>query len=569
MKKIKTPKTTEATPDNGGSSTKEKYKSYKWLSPLRWKLHSSSRSNTGSGSKDSKHGLSPFQEQNLQDDLDELAAVVLTAGSTSITEFSRSVSLLKPEDLERLTAGEQPWLRMGSLNLNLNYDTEMEMVNHHPDNSCQQYVLKRLPASSAAASVKSSSSKPNKKRLATAALVREALLLSKLGEHPNVLSLRGLPSTVEALAENVQSNSFCFLTDPLHRETLDTRIRTWRGETVAAKVQAEANAFLPASSRRHIPSEDLIPRKISYAYQLAKALQACHDAGILVRDISPHKVGFCPDDPHVVQLFDLGNAMPMRTAAVSSGTGIVGKRRYMAGEIWRTGDYSTATDIYAWSMIFYEMLAEAKPFLDLTALEHQRLVCVPQTQEESARPPLLEYCFPDEVEELLQKAWNVTPSKRPSTDQLCRKMQSLVLHVDDCLLQYDADIDESDCLSSSSPLLDPDHDFLLDVHVVRYVDDQGDFDDDAISAIGDSVPDKVAEDDAMWSFLEDSVVNLTLADSDDFSVDNGNRVSTLTGTSSGSSCSSIATKDNTANSSKVVPTPPQQKKPFKIVSRAA
>ena len=473
----------------GGSSGKPK--SYKWLSPRRWKLNGKNGNSSG---HQKNAALSPEQERSLEADIKDLAAA--TGGNKG-----GGVTLWSVSALQSVTAkGEEPWrissspspsssLRKSSSEKGisgcaLNNDAQIVLVRHNSF----QYALKRLPT--VAPSKKATGSK---KRLATAELVKEAKLLARVGNHPNILALRGLPTVADGfLSSCVNDNAFFFLTDPLHRETLDTRIRTWRQSGVAAAADASSSCFQYTDTR--IPDEEMIPRKSSYAYQIAKALQGCHHAGIIVRDLSPLKIGFRRDDPHVVQLFDIGHAAPLAkqesVCATTSPISIVGKRRYMAGEIGRSGEYSKESDVYSWAMIFYEMLAEKKPFHGLTAQEHQKLVCCcgseGNRQAVSKRPPLQEYCLPQGIESLLGKAWHQTPGMRPSSDLLCQEMQSLVLHLDAVLLYEDEHV-----------VLDP-NDFLLEVHVESTTDEDG---DDDISELGDT---PVDSDDELWAFMHGS-----------------------------------------------------------------
>ena len=158
----------------------------------------------------------------------------------------------------------------------------------------------------------------------------------------------------------------------------------------------------------------------------------------------------------------------------------------MAGEIWKRGHYSMESDVYSWAMIFYEMLAEIKPFHGLTAQDHQKLVCGGPAK----RPPLQEYCLPQGIESLLVKAWHQCPSMRPSSDRLCQEMQSLVLHLDAVLLYEEEHV-----------TLDPD-DFLLEVHVENSTEEDG---EDDVSELGDTAVDY---DDELLGLVQASPVTV-------------------------------------------------------------
>lgn len=195
------------------------------------------------------------------------------------------------------------------------------------------YALKRIPTA------KNGSTRVKKRHLKT--LIQEANILVKLGDHPNFPSLRGLP------AKNCPENDFFLLMDRLHADTLETRIRQWQmaGKSFETSNWEHYMEYLgDDDDTTATPNDDLIPRKTNYALQIAQALKACHDAGIVVRDLSPETIGFSLQDPHRIQLLELGHAMDTNSLQVA--TKMVGRRRYQAGEVWKTGQYSFKTDVY-------------------------------------------------------------------------------------------------------------------------------------------------------------------------------------------------------------------------------
>jgi Protein kinase domain len=182
------------------------------------------------------------------------------------------------------------------------------------------FSLKRIPAGS--------STRSKKRHLKL--LLQEASILVQLGDHPNIPSLRALPTA------SCPCYDFFLLTDRLHPDTLETRMRLWHQQGwTNPKNDDDTTAT---------PNEDWIPRKTNYALQIAQALQACHDAGIVVRDLCPETIGFSMQDPHCIQLIQLGHAMDTKSLQVP--TKMVGNQRYLAAEVWKTGQYSFATDVY-------------------------------------------------------------------------------------------------------------------------------------------------------------------------------------------------------------------------------
>ena len=119
--------------------------------------------------------------------------------------------------------------------------------------------------------------------------------------------------------------------------------------------------------------------------QMAEALAAAHDAGIVHRDFKPSNVMlvFSSSEMRVdeqrplrVVVTDFGLArstsadFKMSTAQdpVTAAGHIVGTFAYMAPEQLEGGEISTATDIYAMGLIMYELVTNKRPFTEsLTA----------------------------------------------------------------------------------------------------------------------------------------------------------------------------------------------------------
>lgn len=92
------------------------------------------------------------------------------------------------------------------------------------------------------------------------------------------------------------------------------------------------------------------------------ALEVCHDAGVVHRDVKPSNV--MVDAHGGVKLIDFGLArVAIDGATKLTETGAVqGTPRYMAPEQCRGEEVGPAGDVYAAGVVFYEMLAGAEPF---------------------------------------------------------------------------------------------------------------------------------------------------------------------------------------------------------------
>src|SRR6266496_2815711 len=108
---------------------------------------------------------------------------------------------------------------------------------------------------------------------------------------------------------------------------------------------------------------------VDVAIQMASALAAAHNAGIVHRDIKPENIMLRTDG--YVKVLDFGLARPTEQHTTSSeastlvnteiGT-IIGTARYMSPEQARGQKVDGRTDIFSLGVVLYEMVAHKLPF---------------------------------------------------------------------------------------------------------------------------------------------------------------------------------------------------------------
>jgi serine/threonine-protein kinase len=149
--------------------------------------------------------------------------------------------------------------------------------------------------------------------------------------------------------------------------------------------------------------------------EIAKALNAAHDAGIAHRDLKPENVFLELDDERLVhpKILDFGMAKLLAPGTLPvhktrSGTPI-GSPRYMSPEQCRGVQVDHRTDVYSFGAMAYRMLAGVPPFDASTALELMMA-------HVSAPPPTLSSVGPDlgpKLDESLLKMLEKMPENRP------------------------------------------------------------------------------------------------------------------------------------------------------------
>jgi serine/threonine protein kinase/Tfp pilus assembly protein PilF len=138
-----------------------------------------------------------------------------------------------------------------------------------------------------------------------------------------------------------------------------------KGETLSRRLRGESMSLTST---------------LDVAIQIASALQAAHNAGIVHRDIKPDNVMIRPDG--FVKLLDFGIAkLTEKTrepideeaaTAISAGTSpgmIVGTAGYMSPEQARGKQVDARTDIFSFGVVLYEMLTKRHPFEGENAMD--------------------------------------------------------------------------------------------------------------------------------------------------------------------------------------------------------
>src|SRR3972149_6161588 len=166
---------------------------------------------------------------------------------------------------------------------------------------------------------------------------REAKLLASLN-HPNIAAIYGLE----------ESGGIQFLV-----------LELVEGETLADQLK-----------RGPIPVEE----SLKLALQIAEALEAAHEKGVIHRDLKPANIKVTPDGKIKVLDFGLAKAFageqidvnssnsPTLSVAATQQGGILGTAAYMSPEQARGKSIDKRTDIWAFGCVLFEMLAGRAAF---------------------------------------------------------------------------------------------------------------------------------------------------------------------------------------------------------------
>jgi serine/threonine-protein kinase len=167
---------------------------------------------------------------------------------------------------------------------------------------------------------------------------------------------------------------------------------------------------------------------IGLGAQIAAALAALHEAGVIHCDVKPENVFVLKDRAWgtlpQVKVIDFGVSRRMDEAPPEEAS-IAGTPAYMAPEQWR-GRPCAASDVYALGCMLYELLTGEVPF-DGSLPE----LMIAHMDKRPARPSWLRAGLPSDVERLIMRALAKDPAMRPTMLELACELGDLA-EVESC-----------------------------------------------------------------------------------------------------------------------------------------
>ncbi len=163
-----------------------------------------------------------------------------------------------------------------------------------------------------------------------------------------------------------------------------------------------------------------LPQALAFLRDLASALSAAHQAGVVHRDLKPSNVFVVRQGGvQYVKLLDFGLAeqkvAPTTGGSASDGL-VMGTPEYMAPEQAQGESVSAQTDLYALGVMAFEMLSGKLPFESTTPMGYLM-------QHIRAEPPdirTLRAEVPAEVAELISQLLKKRPGERPASADAVR-----------------------------------------------------------------------------------------------------------------------------------------------------
>jgi serine/threonine protein kinase len=185
--------------------------------------------------------------------------------------------------------------------------------------------------------------------------------------------------------------------------------------------------YLPGGTLKdRITSKGALPARTAaaVALQVAEALQAAHEQGMIHRDIKPHNILIT--DSGRVQVADFGIARAAEATTISDLGYIFGSAKYMSPEQAAGEQVGPASDLYSLGVVLYEMLTGRVPF----EIETPADVPILHALSPPPHPKELGSEVPEELDVITMKLLATNPEDRyESADEVIQELRRLRLGV--------------------------------------------------------------------------------------------------------------------------------------------
>ncbi|MBV8552628.1 MAG: serine/threonine-protein kinase [Acidobacteriaceae bacterium] len=178
------------------------------------------------------------------------------------------------------------------------------------------------------------------------------------------------------------------------------------------------------SLRKYCGEAQPAVRVIDWGRQIAQALAAAHEHGIVHGDIKPENLMVRPDG--YIKVLDFGLARQLRAAEQTGSTnssGVpAGTLNYMSPEQTRGQRPTQASDIFSLGLMLYELATGAHPFATDSPIDTAHAIAHNTLNPASALSPKI----PEALDRLIGSMLAKDPGKRPSAEEVVSRFNGMI-----------------------------------------------------------------------------------------------------------------------------------------------
>ena len=162
-------------------------------------------------------------------------------------------------------------------------------------------------------------------------------------------------------------------------------------------------------------------QKLITIYGIASGMSYLHLHNIIHRDLKPENIYFDSSFHPKITGFDISIEIPPNSDKNESvkGTKLKGTIEYLSPEVLSSLEYSKSSDVYAFSLVVYQIVTNQKVFTNFNKV-NELIKSIIENEER----PKFEGQISEAYQNLIEQCWSQDPSKRPTFDEILNELRT-------------------------------------------------------------------------------------------------------------------------------------------------